>query len=255
MGFGRHLRELARLRLGVALSILLALVAGVWSVARISVLPPGLSSRSLEIATASASVVADTPRSALLDLRQSTYDIEALNNRAVLLGTLMDSTPVRAYVAEHAGVPPAALQVVTPRTPAQPRAALKGGRQQHATDILKAGGDYRLDIEANPTVPILDIYTQAPTEETARKIADSAVAGVQAYLASFANIRGTREIRQIRLEQLGPARGGVINHGIEFQLALVSFIVVLVASCAAVLCLSRIRQGWQLEDRVMAAEG
>lgn len=255
MGFGRHLRELLRLRLGLALSVALALVAAVWSVAKISVLPPGLTSRSLEVATASASVVVDTPKSALLDLRQSTYDIEALNNRALLLGTLMDSAPVRAYIAQHAKVPPAALQIVTPRTAAQPRASLKGGSEERATDILKAGGDYRLDIEANPTVPILDIYTTAPTADTAKQMADSAVEGVREYLATFANIRGTRQIRQVRLEQLGPARGGIVNHGVELQLALVSFFVVLGASCIAVLAVSRIRQGWRLADPTGATTG
>jgi hypothetical protein len=48
----------------------------------------------------------------------------------------------------------------------------------------------------------------------------------------------------VRLEQLGRARGGVINHGVGLQIALLSFMVVFTISCCAVLFLSRVRRGW-----------
>ena len=64
-----------------------ALVLSVWSVANISLIPPGLSPRSLEMATATTQVVVDTPKSALIDIRQNTYSLDGLTNRALLLGT------------------------------------------------------------------------------------------------------------------------------------------------------------------------
>jgi hypothetical protein len=246
MGFGAHLREVTRRRFGFALCLGLAILAAVWSVARISLAPPGLHSRALEIATASTSVVVDTPKSALLDLRQDTYDLESLKNRAVLLGTVVDSGAVRQFISSRAGIPADQLEVVTPRTANQPRATAKAGEEKHTTDILQPSGQYRIDVEADPTVPILNIYAQAPTKRVAERLADSVVTGVQAYLAGFAQTHGTVAASRVRLEQLGPARGGVINHGVRLQLAIVTFGIVFAGACAALLGLARIRAGWRL---------
>jgi len=47
MGIGIRLRKLWRLKAGVVVSLALALLAGLWSVERISLFPPGLTPRSL----------------------------------------------------------------------------------------------------------------------------------------------------------------------------------------------------------------
>jgi hypothetical protein len=161
----------------------------------------------------------------------------------------MDSGPVREFVARRAGIPAGALEVVTPRTPDQPPPPTQAENRKHSSDIVKPGAEYRLDIEANPTVPILDIYTQAPTARVAKRIADAAVEGARRYVAGLANTRTTPAGDVVRLEQLGPARGGVINAGVGVQLTLVSFLLVFGACAAAVLALSRIRQGWRAAER------
>ena len=109
------------MRVGLAVSLVLGLLAAVWSVNEISLLPPKLTPRSLEMATAFTQVVVDTPDSAILDLRQGTDDIQALKNRALLVGNVMGSPPVRVYIGRRAHVPAETLQVVTPRTPQAPR--------------------------------------------------------------------------------------------------------------------------------------
>jgi hypothetical protein len=248
MSFGEQIHDLWRMKLGLLAALALALLAAVWSVAEISVLPPSLKSRSLDIATASTSVVVDTPKTAVLDLRQDTYAIQSLRNRAVLLGTVMASTPVREYIARRAHVPPEALRVVTPRTPDQPRARFKAENQQHVSDIFKANDEYRLDVEANPTVPILDLYTQAPTADAAENLANAAVDGLHDYLTGLALEGGTVESNRVRLTQLGRARGGVINKGVGVQLALISFAIVFAVSCAAVLFFARVGRGWRIAD-------
>src|SRR3954465_11234590 len=63
MQLGRHLRELWRLRLGVAISFALALFLAVSSIAHVGLLPPKARSRQLEIAAASTRVLVDSPRS------------------------------------------------------------------------------------------------------------------------------------------------------------------------------------------------
>ena len=85
-GIGKRLRNLWHLRAGVVASLAVAALVSAWSVQRISLFPPSLTPRSLEMATASTHVVVDTPTSSILDLRQDTYSLEGLTNRAVLLG-------------------------------------------------------------------------------------------------------------------------------------------------------------------------
>ena len=79
----------------------LSILAAIWSIANISLFPPRLHSRALHMATASTQVVVDTPRSGLVNIRQDTYGLESLTNRAILLGNVIaraarSATPSRA---------------------------------------------------------------------------------------------------------------------------------------------------------------
>jgi hypothetical protein len=246
MQFGRHLRELSRLRVGVIVSAALALLTAVWSVADYSLIPPRLEPRKLELATAYTQVVVDTPRSAIIDLRQATSDIDALKNRAVLAGNVIASPPVRAHIARRAGVSPEALQVVTPRTPAQPRAQATADNEKGPTDLFRSTDQYRLDIQANPTVPILDVYAQAPTAAAAARLANAAAEGLGDYLRDLGASERTPEEMQVKLRQLGPAKGEVLNDGVGVQVALLTFLFVFAASCAAAVLIARVRRGWRI---------
>lgn len=245
MRVGTRLRELWQIRGAVVACVAVALAAAVWSVARVSVVPPGLESRSLGIATATSQILVDTPKSALLDLRQSAYDLEDLTKRAVLLGNVIASDPVRDRIADRAGVPPEVLEIAAPLTPAQPRPPARFARESRASDILRSGDQYRLNVQANPSVPLLDVYAQTPDPSSAAALANAAVAELERELRIQARADGTPAASQIRLRQLGRAEGRVINDGVELQLALVVFLVVLALSCAAAIALNRTRRGWR----------
>ena len=158
MKLGKRMWMMWHLKPWLAASAVLAAVVALWSVASISLVPPGLSSRDLKMATATTHVVVDTPKSAVLDLRQNTYDFQALTQRAVLLGNVMANGQVRAAIAAQAHVPVDALQIAPPLTPKQPRAAVGTGPQPSVSDLTRSTKQYKLSIEANPTVPVLDIY-------------------------------------------------------------------------------------------------
>jgi hypothetical protein len=230
----------------VAISALLAIVVAVSSIDTVSLFPPGLKSRDLEIAAASTHVLIDSPRSKVVDLRAGTYDFQSLTMRADLLGNVMASAPVREYIGRRAGVSPDRIQAAAPITADVPRALTEPGSEKRSSDILRSTDQYRLDIQANPTVPILDVYAQAPTKEQAERLANAAVDGLRDYLVDIAGRQGIKDDQQVRLEQLGRARGGVINHGVGLQIALLAFIVVFVLSLCAVLFLSRVRRGWRV---------
>src|SRR6476619_364524 len=241
MQLGRHLRELWRLRIGVLIVFVLALFVALSSIDRVSLFPPGAKGRQLEIAAASTRVLIDSPRSELIDLRTDTYE---LTTRADLIGNVMASAPVREYIARRAGIDPLRIQAVSPITANVPRSLVEPGSETRASDILRSTDQYRLDIQASPSVPILSVSSQAPNKEAAERLANGAVDGLRDYLRALAIRQGTDPNKQVRLEQLGRARGGVINHGIGVQIALLAFIFVFALGCCAVLFLARVHRGW-----------
>lgn len=246
MQLGRHLRELWRLRLGLVAAVVVAALAALWSVGSVSLFPPGVKSRDLEMAVASTRVLVDAPTATVLDLSVNAYNFQSITNRALLVGNVMASEPVRQYIGKRAHVPPEVLQVASPVTPDFPRPLATSGRKS-TRDILKSPDEYRLSIQANPTAPILDIYAQAPTARTAELLATGAVEGMKDYLRELGGTQGVPQSRQVRLEQLGRADGGVINPGISVKVALLTFLIVFAVSSVAVLFVARVRQGWRLE--------
>jgi hypothetical protein len=256
MDFGMHLRELSRLRFGAIACLLLATFAAVSISYKISLAAPGLSPRSLAMAAASTELLVDTPTSLVLDLNQDTSDIDALTNRSVLLGNVMASPPVLLYIARRAGIPPNGINAATPRTPNQPRPFETERNKKRSSDLLASTDQYRIDIESDPTVPILKIYAQAPTAKAAGELANASVDGLRDYLNQVAKQQRIDVSQQVRVTQLGRADGKVINGGIRWQLMAMTFLVVLAASAGAAIFMARVRQGFRMADeRELAAAG
>jgi hypothetical protein len=249
------MRELWGMRVGLALAVALAFVVALSSVTRVSLFPPGLAPRPMEMATATTHVLVDTPRSVVLDRRAGTLNFQSLSSRAVLLGNVMSSPPVRAAIARRADIPAGALQATTPLTPDQPRPVADAGGGRHMSDLTRSLDQYRLSLRTNPTVPILDIYAQAPTADKARRLADGAVDGLRDYLRALAARQRIAPKDQVQLEQLGRAQGGVINHGVGLQVALLSFMLVFGAACAGLLFVARVRRGWQAAGTAPRPQG
>lgn len=235
MELGRHLQELWRLRFGVAVCFAVAILAAL-----------AITPRSLQIASASTQVLVDTPRSAVLDLHQDLSDIDSLTNRTVLLGNVMASEPVLAYIGRRAGVPPDAIRASTPRTPNSPRPFVAPGQERKTSDLLRSTDQYRLDIEANPTVPMLRIYAQASSARGAEELANAAVDGLRDYLARQARSQRVAPRERVRLQQLGRATGAVINGGVRLQAMFLTFLLVFAAAAAAAVFTARVRRGFQL---------
>jgi hypothetical protein len=246
MGFGGRIRMLWRLRPGVAVSFVLAVAAAIWSTFSVSFSPPSLTARTMTMATASTQLIIDTPTSTMLDLRQDTYSFVSLRNRAILLGNVMASSPVRDDIAKRAHIPAGVLEVAAPRTPEQPRSVVGADAKKSTTDILKSNDQYRLSIQANPTVPVLDIYAESPDATSSAALANAAVDSLRHYLGELAQSERTAGDDQVRLVQLGRASGAVINGGISIQAAILAFLLTFAASCATVVFIHRVRRGWQL---------
>jgi uncharacterized protein involved in exopolysaccharide biosynthesis len=246
MELGRHIRELFRLHRSMVVCLVLAVLVTVNVVYQVrGVLPPTLEPRSVEMATATTELLVDTPHSAVLDLRQGSSELEQMTSRAVLIGNVLASPPVLEYVARRAGVPAQTIRAQPPLTPDFPRPLGGLGEDPHTSDLLKSTDQYRLNIQSNPTVPILQIHAQAPSARTAETLANAAVDGLSDYLQDTAREQGTPQGELVRLEQLGRTKGAVINGGVRIQLAAITFIVVFGLSAITAMWIARVRQGWK----------
>jgi len=248
MELGRHLHELWRLRIGLAVSLALGLVAALLSVAKIGVIPPRLEARAHQTAVASTRALVDTPKSSTLDLNVDVTDITAAKNRALLVSNVMASAPVREYIARRARVPAGVLQVASPVTPDWPRPLASTGNKKRTSDLLKSVDEYRLSLQSNPTVPVVIIDAQAPTAAAAAALANGAVDGMRDYLRDLGIRQDIPASQQVQLEQLGRAKGAVVNAGTNLSVAALSFMLVFAASAAAAVFIARVRRGWALAD-------
>jgi hypothetical protein len=240
---GRQLRELSGMRVGLAISAVLAVFAGFWAADRISLSPPGLKPRALQMAAASTEALVDAPRSSVLDLSVDTYDLQSLTNRALLVGNVMASAPVRRYIARRAQVPEDRLQVLAPLTVDFPR-PLSTELHPKPTDLFASPNEYRVSIEVNPTVPALDIRTQAPTTAEAARLASGAIAGMQDYLRDLGRSQNVKPTLQVHLVELGAPRAGVLARRAGLTIAILAALFTFIVSCCAVVAISRTRRGW-----------
>jgi hypothetical protein len=232
-----------------------ALVVAIWSVYAISLFPPKLMPRNLQMATATTHVVVDTPTSSVLDLRQNSYDFDAMTQRAIVLGNVIANGSVRESIARAAGVPSQRLEVTAPFTRRQPR-SVGAANQKKTSDIFASSDQYRLNIQANPSVPMLDIYAQAPNAKTAETLANAAVDGLRKYLENLASTQQIPAKDQLRPLQLGRADSAVINGGVEWQVAVLVFLLAFSLASATTIFVTRVARGVRvaaLADRRSAA--
>jgi hypothetical protein len=197
--------------------------------------------RDLQVSGATTRVLVDLPAPVVPDRRSTASDFGALTTRAELLGSLMSSKPVLERIGRRAGVPAdqiSARQVVTAGVD---RVFAEPGSEERATRLLQAKKPYQLEIQAKPTLPVIDLYSQAPTTAEAESLGNVAVPALRDYLRALAVRQGFEPGAGVRMRQLGPARGGVISARGAPKIAALTFLVAFAVSCCVLLLLMRLR--------------
>lgn len=246
-----------RPRIGAATGacLLVATLTMVLSVYRVSLAPPGLHQRDLEIAAASTTVLVDDPRSAVTDLAATTDTFGSLQARAALLGNLMTTDPVKVLIGRHAGIDPSLIAADAPITANVPQTQIEPGSGAAATDLLAAPDHYKLQMQVDPVAPILRIYAQAPSPGAAIALAGAAVTGLRDYLHRLDRARHLNPADDVRITQLGAPHGGVVDGGARYEIALLAFVTAFAIARFALLAGGRIRSGWRRAARPPLATG
>jgi hypothetical protein len=235
------LRVLRSRRLLVAIGLLCAIAIGVVVDFRVSLgLPPTLQSRQYKVGLASASVLIDTPTSAVADL--SPVGAEVLTGRAQLLADLMATPPVQTLIARQAGVPLRQLITVGPAGAGIP--PVPTSLSQQAAQ-LKPTNTYRLTIASEQTLPIIAVSTEAPDAPRAARLADSAVNALGQYLSSIASFQRIPPDKRPVVTSLGSAQAGEGVRGTRRIYGLVAGILAFGFFCSAIVLVSGVVRRWR----------
>jgi hypothetical protein len=226
----------------VALSALVGILAAAVNVGAIGLLPPKVKPVRLQIAAAATRVLVDRPDPSVVYRRVLPPEIASLVKRTELLGRVMVSPPVLDRIAAHARIPREQLAGVARTTGDVPLALAEPGSEQRASEIVQARKPYRLEVQARPIWPILEISAQAPTPQEAARLADAAPQGLTDHLRQLADVQGFDRRNLVQLRRLGAARAAVVNSRAPAAIALLTFVTAFALSCAVLLGLQHRRR-------------
>jgi hypothetical protein len=232
----------SRLSAATTVGILLAIL----TLYKVSLSPPGIHARALNVAAASTTVLVDTKHRASNDLGQRTDAMEALSVQTDLVGELMVTDPVLDEIGRIAGINPLDIQATAPVTSDVPRTEIEPDSGANATALIQAPDHYKLQVQVDPTMPIMHVYTQAPTASDAERLASASVQGLRTYLGRLSTSQTVSLNDNIELIQLGGVHGGVVNHSAAKELVLLAFITGFGATLFGFRLAARFRTGWRL---------
>ena len=212
-------------------------------------LPPHVELRSREgIATTHAALRLDPAPS-----RDISGAIESEIKRVNLISNVMASPPVVGKVARMAGIDADRIATSARSDENVPAALGEPDNERHANQLLLSRDPYKLEIQARATVPIFDIYTQAPTVRGAEDLANASIAAVNLYLRELAKERGVAGPQPVALQQLGSAQGALLDPLAPIKIGLLTFIVVFAVTAGLLYALVQVRRGWLLGPSAAAS--
>jgi hypothetical protein len=246
MNFAAKLRHRLGRRSPVRVSVAVGVLAVVLSLYRVSLTPPGLHARALEVAAASTSVLVDVRHSESAYLAPNSDGLAALTTQADLVGEVMVTDPVLTIVGRMAGIDPSQIQATAPVTSSVPRTEIEPDSGANATALIAAPDRYKLQVQVDPAVPVLHVYAQAPSAPAAERLASASVQALRTYLGQLSTSQTVSVNHQLRLIQLGAVHGGVVNGSAAKEIGLLAFLAGFVASMCAIVLGGRLRSGWRL---------
>jgi hypothetical protein len=231
------LRDLWRHRFVVVAVYLVALLAGLAVIYKISFLPPSLKSRNYEVGVATARILVDTPSSQVVEVAPKGSD--TLGVRANLLASLMVDGVVKSAIARRAGLEPNKLIGVTDAaTEPGPVSAPPGPRAFVLTTKV-------LTNNSGDQLPIIELDAQAPDRAGAARLAGATIAGLRDYLDSRAALQAVPDADRLQVTGLGAPQATTQVRGPAKVLAVAAVILVFALGCAAILGVLALVRGWR----------
>jgi hypothetical protein len=246
IGDDRLLAPLRRHRGWTLLGLVVAAVAAATRFAAIGVLPPSIKIKPFAHADASTQVELTTTWSSAASNREP-YD--PLSTQTYALADMVDSPEITRYVARAAGLPASKIGVLGPLWTELWRSQQWASGPQRDRQITIEKDPYQITINQESTLPgdgpgpgpgppIIDVLTQAPTPETATRLAAAVAVGLSAYIQHAQATGGVPErdryyVRQLVPVSVAPARASQLAN-----VGLFTFLAVFVLWCGAEIAVS-----------------
>lgn len=234
MDLALAIRHIWRYKRWLALVVALAIFAALSVSYRVSLLPPGIKSGSIESGAAKLGMLLDSRESAL---NPRDVSVGALGERAVLYAELLQSEPLRKAIGEHSGIPWRRISVGGQTDPG--RAVEQPGQVQRAAQLVDEDSTTRLYFTVDPDYPIINLYAQAPSAETAISLVQAASESLTDYADGLQADLSIPIRDRAQLRQLGEPQGGPIAPGANLSVGLIAAFAVLIAGCFLILYIPR----------------
>lgn len=249
MAFVDTIRQLWQRKGLVAIVLVLAVFAAILTAYQVSVSPPGLHKRTLQVSVASSQILVDSPKSTLVS-GGSTDTFDALATRAKIYGQYLSSLEARRQIAKKVGVPPATIATAGPYSPETGQTAYEAQPAgERANELLKEGAINRLVFTAQEGVPILSVSSQAPTTERAVALANASFQVLTDYVNSL-EAEDKPVSDGVSLRELGTPQGGTLGSSNGMILMALAFLAVFGLGCAAILLVPGFARRWRALDDV-----
>jgi hypothetical protein len=223
MELARTFKILWKRRVLVALGAAVAAILAFLSIYTVSLFPPSATSRTNVFATASTQILIDTPNSAFADISDELLPLET---RASVFARFLASPVAVGMIAEEAGVPANSIEAQGPYDLNLPVIQQEPTAEKRSTQIIGEGDLYRLRFDNNPVLPIVAVFSQAPTKEEAINLANAVPKALNRYVTELQEQQHTPASKRVVVRKLGEATGGVVNEGANIQIAGLVFFVV-----------------------------
>lgn len=194
MELGAMIRQLWRLRLLVALGVLIAVAVAIPVGYDVSLSPLRIKQRSSTVGAAQQSMFVDTPRSSLVE-RPRGFDDSI--GRAAVIGRLVNTPTVKADAARALGVTPGRITVEGPLPNGLQAQSSEPSAQQRANQVLGERSDLRVFVDTDAEAPIITLFTQAPTGAQAVELSEAVSRSLQRYVGRLTDAERPALLRQV----------------------------------------------------------
>ena len=202
----------------------------------------------LKSSTASTQVLVDTQSSSLVN---SNGNVEELLNVAMALANYGTTDAVLDSIGGQVGLSGSQLSAAGPTSADVPRAVVEPSAPERNVQITGETDPYRLEFDADPSLPEIAIYTTAPTTPMAIKLANASVVALKQQVTELQTTGKIPSQYRIVLRPLGAATGAPDTAGARKSLAAFAFLGVFILWCILILVGERVVFAWRASAGVV----
>lgn len=232
MEFVYILKSLWSRRILLAVALVAATAAAILTASQVK-------SGSVKVGAATTEILIDASDSTLGDLRR---EVEPLTARGAIFARFLASEEATRAISKESGIPEREIAVAAPQLSV---AGVPDAESAKRIAKLDSGRRYLLRVQQGDQLPVLSIFTQAPTEAGARKLANGTAVALAGVVEELQAESGVPEKRQVDIRQLGTARSGVLEEQPSMLLAALAFVAVLLLFCFAILVGPALVAAWR----------